>query len=250
MKKFCVIDCDHAPAWRERPFSAMFKMLLECPGDEWDIVHVDAGEAVPSKVDEYAGVVITGSRHCCRDADSLPWFEQLCTLVRTIYGKGSPQLYGGCFGCQIIAHALGGSVDKNPSGLFYLKAEILKQVNQFDIVLGENSSQPEDFKVLVSHGDCVLRLPPNSVVIAKSETCDHEIYSCGAGAVHNILACQSHPEFELDYCVKQRIWPSVVSSGRLTAEQQSEYQESFSEFSREIGSDQLMLVIKQFLHKE
>jgi GMP synthase-like glutamine amidotransferase len=189
-------------------------------------------------------------RHCCRDADSLPWFEQLCTLVRTIYGKGSPQLYGGCFGCQIIAHALGGSVDKNPSGLFYLKAEILKQVNQFDIVLGENSSQPEDFKVLVSHGDCVLRLPPNSVVIAKSETCDHEIYSCGAGAVHNILACQSHPEFELDYCVKQRIWPSVVSSGRLTAEQQSEYQESFSEFSREIGSDQLMLVIKQFLHKE
>jgi GMP synthase-like glutamine amidotransferase len=225
----------------------MFRTLLEEPGEEWEVVKLDSGDPVPASLAIYKGVIITGSRHCCRDADSLPWFVPLCNLIRDVHDLGTPRLYGGCFGCQIISVALGGVVGRNPGGEFLLKAETLTPVNSFSCVLMNEVTYEERFRVIVSHGDCVSKLPPTATWIATSATCEHEIYACGKSYPQNILAVQSHPEFEVEYCVTNRIWPKMVKQKRLSAENQIEYLDTFVNFSRDLGSDQLIQIIKQFL---
>jgi anthranilate/para-aminobenzoate synthase component II len=71
--------------------------------------------------DAFDGIVITVSHYNIRD--NKPWFSSLCELICTAAKEGYPRIYGGCFGCQIIAHALGGHVDRNPNQKFILRAE-------------------------------------------------------------------------------------------------------------------------------
>jgi GMP synthase (glutamine-hydrolysing) len=98
------------------------------------------------------------------------------------------KIYGGCFGCQVIAHALGGIVDYNPDKRFVLKLENIsflqtsyqeegekqdqKQMSQCDDLLQLSG---RELKVIVSHGDCVLSLPRGAALLASSATCAHEV---------------------------------------------------------------------------
>ena len=107
------------------------------------------------------------------------------------------RLYGGCFGCQIIADALGGKVGYNPSPderkRFALLAEtiLIPDPEEFtspaarDLAASMTTKSP---KVIVSHGDCVLEMPEGSVKIASSASCNHEIFL--AGQHLNILGVQ------------------------------------------------------------
>jgi GMP synthase-like glutamine amidotransferase len=60
-------------------------------------------------------------------------------------------------------------------------------------------------RLLESHGDCVLRLPPNSQLLASSSSCSHEICTC---CDDNILAIQGHPEITV--CeFQEKVLPSL-----------------------------------------
>jgi hypothetical protein len=48
--KFLILDCDGAEEWQERPFSSMFRTLLEEPGEEWEVVKLDSGDPVPASL--------------------------------------------------------------------------------------------------------------------------------------------------------------------------------------------------------
>lgn len=100
-------------------------------------------------------------------------------------------------------------------------------------------------KLIVSHGDCVCVLPPESVLLGSSQTCTNEMYL--TGKFRNIFACQSHPEFEYEYCIKDRIWPAVTkTSKRLNDEEIKSAAASFENFSKE-DSKCLLRMIKSFL---
>ncbi len=80
-----------------------------------------------------------------------------------------------------------------------------------------------------SHGDCVVSLPPGAALLGSSASCAHELFF--AGKHGSLLACQCHPEFELQYAVMERIWPSVVQlNNRLTETEQIEAMKSFDTF--------------------
>jgi GMP synthase-like glutamine amidotransferase len=166
-----------------------------------------------------------------------------------------PRVIGGCFGAQIIAAALGGAVDYNPGKKFLLKAEEVVPTPAFDEWLTQScgckleaactnaTSTSSDvstgtgtgagsavaccgraFRMLVSHGDCVSVLPPDSTLLASSASCAAEAYCVG----DNILAFQSHPEFDVAGCIMSRIWPwSVVQRRRLSAASEAAALESF-----------------------
>lgn len=77
-------------------------------------------------------------------------------------------MIGGCFGCQIIAVALGGEVDYNPDSRFILKAEtILPLLSSDDNQNKDNMLSKyftdvdvqSSYQIIVSHGDCVRSLP-------------------------------------------------------------------------------------------
>ncbi len=132
------------------------------------------------------------------------------------------------------------------------KAESITLSDSATVVFGVELEQtPASVKVIVSHGDCVLQLPPAAVLLASSVSCVNEIFAVGrAGRVYNILACQSHPEFEVDYAIWERLWPAVVERNhRLSDEEVALYEPTLRAFvSRD--ADPLNALIKLFLHRD
>lgn len=109
----------------------------------------------------------------------------------------------------------------------------------------KRSTAIKALKIIVSHGDCVETLPPDSTLLGSSSSCTNEMYV--SGSYRNIFSCQSHPEFEYDYCIKERIWPSVVTlNKRLNEEEIKTAVESFESHTRD-DSEVLLGVIKSFL---
>jgi GMP synthase-like glutamine amidotransferase len=53
--------------------------------------------------------------------------------------------------------------------------------------------------------------------LASSSSCENEIFCCGTN--NNILACQSHPEFDKVFCIDERIWPAVVEKNKRLDEE-------------------------------
>jgi GMP synthase (glutamine-hydrolysing) len=267
MTKICILDCDDAKAWSPISFGDMFEEFVKAESDECVVVNIARENSLPANVFEFEVVVITGSRHNCRDGHNFPWFGPLCDLIRQAAATGAPRIYGGCFGCQVIGHALGGQVDYNPEKNMVLKAEnIIVQPDLFAKYFGAayangpssptavsdpsptnvpTSELKTTFNLIESHGDCVITLPPCAELLASSASCKHEVYV--AGQHKNILACQSHPEFELQYSVHDRIWPEVVGRlQRLNEREIEEYKQTFDAYD---GKDALFLraLIRAFL---
>ena len=144
-------------------------------------------------------------------------------------------------------------MDYNPRKNFILKAESVKVIEpEFSSLLGASSCCCRDrndcLSLLVSHGDCVSRLPDGAVRIGTSSSCENELFLVGKKL--NLLGCQSHPEFDLQYCILDRIWPAVVENkNRLSDDEVREARLSFESF-RDDDSMFLRILIADFLHRE
>ncbi|CAK4636725.1 hypothetical protein AeMF1_009818 [Aphanomyces euteiches] len=198
MSRFCVILTEDEAQWKERTYGDMFIDGLKQEGDSWTVLSPAMGDSLAHVLNEgYDGIVVTGSHY--NVSDNLPWYEPLCNIIRHAAKIGAPRMYGGCFGHQIIAHALGGQVGKNPR--FVMKAETIQLLPAFSKLFSIDATS---FKILEVHGDCVLTLPPEAELLGRSDSCSHESYV--AGPKKNILCCQGHPEFDVQYCFKERLW--------------------------------------------
>lgn len=252
MVTICILNCDNAKTWSPVHFGDMFHSFTCSENDTCLMWNIAAVEELPPTIDSCYAVVLTGSRFNCRDMADVSWFVSLCAFIRKAAEQGSPKVYGGCFGCQLIGHALGGKVDYNPKGNFVLKAETI-QLNKeaFWKHLSPNTdpvdSEKSTLQLLESHGDCVAVLPPNAELLASSASCAHEMFI--AGTNRNILACQSHPEFDIQYSVHERIWPAVVETSKRLSEE--EIVDSKATFELYNGSDALLMrkLIAAFLHE-
>lgn len=278
MKRVCILICDDSQAWKPLDFGDMYINLLE-NSLEKDNKHGSSSKAGLAKkcefhkcccaagdpisdelIESFDCFIISGSRFNVRDgvAGKLEWFSPLCSLVKKVAGD-HPQkrIFGCCFGHQIIAHSLGGKVDKNPhdDGEFILLAETLKWDEK---ALAETIKEKcccegscsailkQEVKVICSHGDSVLQRPPESTLLASSGSCENEVIIYGAH--NNIMSCQGHPEFEYEYAIEQRIWPAVVEkNNRLSEPKIRAAQASFKDFDRSCGPDQLSYLIADFL---
>jgi len=234
----------------------MFESGLRKEGDQWQVCNIAYGEVLPSDIRDFQAIVITGSHYNCRDRDSLPWFEEVCELIRYAATNGSPNFYGGCFGCQMIAHALGGGVDYNPHRQFALKAEdITLSPTFFKYLHGCQRGcslcelNTDHLNIIVSHGECVVKLPPNSELLATSNSCCHEIFV--TGEKKNIICCQSHPEWlDVNYTIMERIAPIVIDQKkRLVGEQVEEAMDSFKKFDGK-DSRKFLRLVSNFLHTQ
>ena len=134
-------------------------------------------------------------------------------------------------------------MDRNPNLNFVLKVETVTITDDFTAALLGTPDMKTDcnsdaireaigslksLQLIESHGDCVIALPDGADLVGSSASCRHEIFF--AGKYKSILACQSHPEFELQYAVLDRILPSVVRSERLSEIEKVEAMESFEKF--------------------
>ncbi len=97
----------HAPT--EGP--GYFATTLERQNIPWQVIGVDAGEAVPPDPRAFSGLAFMGGPMSVND--DLPWIAPVLKLIADSVGAGVPVL-GHCLGGQLMAKALGGAVTRNP----------------------------------------------------------------------------------------------------------------------------------------
>jgi GMP synthase (glutamine-hydrolysing) len=143
-----------------------------------DLVEFDVHEQVPESFD-FDGAVITGSRASVYWDE--PWIDSLKEWVGTAVERGMPVL-GVCFGHQVLATALGGTVeDMGEYEIGYREVEV------DGFLFGDDS-----MTVFTTHSDTVTELPPGARRIAEND------YGIHGFRVNNAFGVQFHPEYDME----------------------------------------------------
>ncbi|MBY6202358.1 type 1 glutamine amidotransferase [Maritalea mobilis] len=154
-------------------YADMFARLFEGREFTYDVYNVVDME-FPDGAAAAEGWLITGSKHGAYEDH--PWIPPLEELIRAIRDAGAP-LVGICFGHQIIAQALGGTVEKFAGGWS----------------VGRRSYQVGDRTLYLNawHQDQVVALPEGTTVLGHNDFCANAVLAFGP----RILTVQPHPEF-------------------------------------------------------
>ena len=132
----------------------------------------------------FKGVVISGAPILLTEIDPLPYVQQFGWVKEYTH-----PLLGICFGHQLIAQALGGTVAKSKKGwgvgvnAYAVDDALLEQADGKELCL------------LASHQDQVMQMPPGAKKIATNAHC--EVGGMVLG--EHILTFQGHPEFTPEY---------------------------------------------------
>ncbi|KAB1197523.1 MULTISPECIES: type 1 glutamine amidotransferase [Haloferax] len=149
-----------------------------------DLVEFDVTEgALPDHFD-YDGIVVTGSSSSVYWDDE--WIQSLVSYVAEADEREIP-LLGVCFGHQVVAEALGGTVeDMGDFELGYSEIQRTTDDDTDDLLAGVGGT----FTVFTSHGDVVSDLPPGAELLAENE------YGVHAFRRTHAFGVQFHPEYD------------------------------------------------------
>jgi GMP synthase-like glutamine amidotransferase len=168
---------------RHGSFPQMFeRMISEADASaSFATVRLIDGEALPDP-ENLEAILITGS--AAGVYDDLDWITLLERFVRVAYETRVP-MAGICFGHQLMAQALGGTVRKSEKGW-----GIGRHV--YDVVPGNGVIDGERIAIAASHQDQVIEPPTGATTIFHSAFTPHAgiLYANGTA-----MSVQPHPEF-------------------------------------------------------
>ena len=147
----------------------------------WQLIAIDAGNAVPSSALAYSGLVFMGGPMSVND--DLPWIPPVLALVRDAVTRDIP-LLGHCLGGQLISKALGAIVSRNP----------VKEIGWGEVQVSDNDiarawfGDVRSFAAFHWHGE-TFSLPQGATHLLSSAHCANQAYSIGKH-----LALQCHVE--------------------------------------------------------
>ncbi len=146
------------------------------------------GEKLP-RPESYAGVVISGSHAFVTDME--PWSKKVTAWIPDVIDAEIP-LLGICYGHQLMALALGGTVGNSPVAIEMgtVELKLTEFADDDPLFSGLNGT----FKAHVSHAQSALTLPPDAVVLAYNQAEAHHAFAIGRSA----WGLQFHPEFDAD----------------------------------------------------
>jgi GMP synthase-like glutamine amidotransferase len=168
-------------------FPQMFERMIRAADAsiDFDTVSIINGEPFPDP-GALQAVLITGSP--AGVYDEFDWIAPLEDFVRKAYASQTPMV-GVCFGHQLMAQALGGTVRKSEKGW-----GIGRHV--YDIAPGNGVIEGERIAIAASHQDQVIEPPPGARTILFSAFTEHAGLLYGNGTA---LSVQPHPEFDTGF---------------------------------------------------
>jgi GMP synthase-like glutamine amidotransferase len=150
-------------------------------------VSIPAGDPLPG-IDGLEAVLITGS--AAGVYDGFEWIAPLEEFVRAAHENKVPMV-GVCFGHQLIAQALGGTVRKSEKGWGLGR-------HTYNVAPGNGVIEGSPIALAASHQDQVIAPPPGAITILSSDFTPYAglLYSGG-----RTLSVQPHPEFSVGYAL-------------------------------------------------
>jgi len=177
--KIGILQTGHAPDAVQEfagDYKDMFARFLADGGFEFETFDV-VDMQFPDGPDACDGWLITGSKHGAYEDH--PFIPPLEDFIRAIYAADRPMV-GVCFGHQIIAQALGGTVEKFKDGW-----AVGRQTYDW---------QGEAVNLNAWHQDQVIKRPSDAKPLAGNDFCENAALIYGKKA----FTVQPHPEFNSD----------------------------------------------------
>jgi GMP synthase-like glutamine amidotransferase len=139
--------------------------------------------------------------------------DKIKPIVYSIQSQFVPTL-GICFGHQVLADLLGGSVVTDPHMAESGVAEImLTDIGRQDPLL---QFLPDNFYGIVSHKSSVLTLPKGADILAYSDRCPIQGFKYNS----NIYGFQLHPELNVEeYSERMQLYPEYAKHKLDTTEE-------------------------------
>ena len=179
----------------EREGPGLFLKIAKEMGFIAEIYNLSLGEKLPETKKEDL-ILIMGGPMSVRDIHNEKYFwlrEETDYIKRAINNQIS--IIGVCLGAQLLAHVLGGKIEKlkddfnkeNKPELGWDEIKSIDKKSQDEISLGLK----KPLKVLHWHADRII-LPPRAELLASSDRCNEQLFKVG----ENIYGLQFHVETE------------------------------------------------------
>lgn len=195
-------------------------------GHRLRIVRLHADDPFPADLDDVDGIVSCGGPQSAYD-DSIDWLEPEMDIMRQAHEAQMP-IVGICLGCQILARALGGTVERMEAGPEIGWREIrLTPTGREDPIHVGLAWSPI---VAHWHGDHVSELPPDARLLASSDHCKVQAWASGV----RTYGFQYHPEIRrdtFDHFIAEH--PETLTKAGVTVEElRTQTTEHFEVFER------------------
>jgi GMP synthase-like glutamine amidotransferase len=170
-------------------YPAMFERMIRASDADvtFGTVSLPAGDALPDPA-RLEAILITGSP--AGVYDELDWIAPLEAFAREAHARRVPMV-GVCFGHQLIAQALGGTVRKSDKG-WGLGRHV------YDIADGNGLLDGGRIALACSHQDQVITPPHGATTVLSSDFTPHAGLLYAGGTTFSV---QPHPEFTVGYAL-------------------------------------------------
>lgn len=194
--------------------------FLDAQRIPWQLIRIDAGDAVPQHAADYAGLAFMGGPMSVND--DLPWIVPVLDLIRDAVTQDVP-LLGHCLGGQLISKALGGVVSRNP----------VKEIGWGEVTVSDNDTarawfgEMQNFSAFHWHGE-TFTLPQGATHLLASAHCANQAYAIGKH-----LALQCHVEMTAEMIAT---W-CAVGEDEVVASKSSPAVQSVSEIQQQMSGN-------------
>jgi GMP synthase-like glutamine amidotransferase len=170
-----------------------FATFLDRHRIPWQLVRIDAGDAVPSTLNGVSGVCLMGGPMSVND--DLPWIPPLLALIREAVAAGIP-VVGHCLGGQLMAKALGGTVGANPVKEIGWGDVRITDADAARAWVGDNEAPMLAFHW---HGE-TFSLPPGATRILESAYCPNQAFVLDDRHIGMQCHVEMTPELIASWC--------------------------------------------------
>ncbi len=176
--------------WGGSPIDAFIRFFQSVDAPFEYVGYEAAQGELPSTPDACDAYLVTGSPDDAFGTGD--WVVALSQFIRDVYQSGE-KMVGICFGHQVLAHALGGRVERAKKGIgFGLKS--------FDVTTKKvwMGNQQNQCALYFAHQDQVVQLPPDAELLGGSTFCPIALYEING----RVLGIQGHPEVTLEMMIE------------------------------------------------